>query len=241
MATATPTTGFWSQISGQYSYNGDATECTPAVDLSNVVDPITVIARLHYHPFLPERYSSAPSLEEREWESAARHLEDHGWDAERDRGQYFRGTSGCREGEISLADSNLPNPGLEQFHARGHQIVGVNDPYHYRPAGDDNGTTVTPMTPHFDEVAIDPLDCGLSGHYIEEDYLPDDPLREWSGFDRGREELIADWLEDNDSHHAFVQSQFWGRPVAIKQCNDNRPRANGYVYHVGLCPDGYPC
>lgn len=84
-------------------------------------------------------------------------------------------------------------------------------------------------------------------HYIEDDYDPD-PDRVFSGFDRGREELVIRMLDDpgqvnpwNVPHHLMVESQFWNNSDEQAQCNDNSSFSNGYVYHIGLCEISHPC
>ena len=236
---------FWKAQSGQFSYNANAETCRPEYDLEHAVDPITVIARLHHHSFLPDRYAGS---EKAGWENAGNHLEHHGWNQGRSLGQYFRDdtTSGsaCVEGEISLADEVF-GLGADQWHSRGHWQELVSDPYHVYLQGDIQTTAVISLTPHYDEDTSDLFppynDCApLVDHYVEEDYDPD-PIREFSGFDRAREELIALWLDDPDQHHDFVESQFWGRPSPRRQCNGDMTSSNGYVYHIGLCFTDYPC
>jgi hypothetical protein len=224
----TPTTGFWKSLTGEFSYNSSATQCRPAADLARAVDPITVIARLHYHSFLPD--SIAPV----DWDDADEHVRHHGWNSGANGGQYFRQDNGCVPQGLSLARNEI---GSERFHVRGYQHFGVQDPYHY-------GATVSAMTPHYDEAVTDLsppwTSCAAFDHYVEADYDPD-PLHEWSGFDRGREELVSNWLDDGGSHHRMVESQFWGRPVPRIQCNEDETTTDGYVYHIGLCEESYPC
>jgi hypothetical protein len=225
---------------GEYSYDGDAVFCTQADPADTQIDPITVVARLHYHTFFPDRYASD---EEDSWEGAAEHLMHHGWNEGRDTGQYFREGAGCALGEISLAESTAPF-GAEQWHARGHQQRLANDPYHPHLPAEQFGATLTAMTPHFDESAQDvfpPYDgCGFIDHYVEEDYDPR-PEYGWSGFDRAREQLVTEWLDDSDQHHVMVQSQFWNNRQRQQQCNGDLTRHSGYVYHIGLCEAQYPC
>lgn len=231
----------WQGLLGKYSHSeSGAAACDSAHP--NIVDPITVVARLHWHPFLPDWPGT--DEEERHWESASDHLRHHHFTHGASRGQYFKEGLSCEEGEISLAEYGCPGD-CDGYHARGLQQTSVQDPFHPRRAGESFGATVTAMTPHYDELVFD-VDCGvfdlppLAGHVVEEDYNPNPDIM-FSGFDAGREHLATHWVVDSN-HHQMVASEFWDNTEPILQCNgSDNPRSNGYVYHIGLCQVSYPC
>lgn len=234
---ATPTP-IWKSLIGHYSHR-QAGSATCNSMHPNIVDPITVVARLHWHPFLPDWPGGGS--EEVHWESPYNHLQHHGLTHSHARGQYFRESGGCWEGEISLADYGGPFD-WEGLHTRGHRQEWAHDPYHPLRDGEFFGATVTALTPHYDEVTLDP-DCDLYGlpvgHYVEDDYDPS-PSHEYSGFSRARDDLAVAFV--NSGHHRFVGVEFWDNRQPLMQCNgEDEPRSDGHVFHLGLCEVGYPC
>lgn len=205
VATATPTTSeIWKAIVGEYSFEAAAIYCDSRDPAAYQIDPITVVGRFHYHS--SHLTGGLPTPEEA-WEKGENHLVHHGWFETRDTGQYFRDGTGCALGEISRADPvcEICGPVTEQWHARGHQNIARDDPFHPRNPGEIFGATITAYTPHYDELTVDSRCQLVVGHYVEEDYDPD-PTRVVSGFDRGREDLL-DVMWFPGGHHQFIESQ----------------------------------
>jgi hypothetical protein len=93
--------------------------------------------------------------------------------------------------------------------------------------------TIAGMTPHYDEF----VSCG---HRVPQSVANAGAYTGLNGFIAAREKLADDWLSGD--HHVLLAGADWHSTDQLEQCDETVVQSDGFVYYVGLCPEGtYPC